>query len=149
MDTSNNWNQKLRLTLRANATFSLTSATIFLYAPISISRLIGFPSHTIWVQAVGAGLLLFGAYLFFLTRNAKNPLKSSDVYAIIAGDSLWVVSSIVWISFSETSLTRDGIILISIIAIIVELFASLQTYFLIRRNKSLSPHSTTKSSLPS
>ena len=132
MDTSSHTGGLLRKALTANATFSAVSAIAFILgagalAPIMFSEagpLLGLmPSEHLF--STGLGLAPFAALVGFAAFRA--PQYENLVKVIIAMDIGWVVGSVLLLAFAGSVFTTLGAAIIVDIALIVGLFAGLQT----------------------
>lgn len=121
----------IRGALLMNAAFSSVCAIFLLTVTESIA-LSFFKGNTIWFEidakkvlvGLGIGLVLF-AFLLLFRANQKF-ISQKDVKAIIIGDILWVLVSIVALLNAENILTATGHRYVAIVAIFVFLFALLQ-----------------------
>ena len=90
----------LKRALRANAVFSGFSGALIVLAEARVVGWLGLDGLSIW--PVGAMLLLFSVYLFWLTtRRTVRPL---DVRSVIWSDWAWVLGTaallLVWTALS-------------------------------------------------
>ena len=122
MNTSMN-QTLIRRILYGNAIFSGVSGLLFIVASRPIANFIGLDA-SIAILVLGIGLVGYGALIY---TNASRPeISPSFVLFAIIGDSSWVLLSILllvtgWISFS-----MEGKWAVGIIAVIVDIFATLQ-----------------------
>ena len=113
---------KLRRAILGNAIFSgLSGALIILAEPLVVAWL-GVPEISIW--PVGAGLLLFSAYLFWMGQSTKLP--GALVKGVILGDWAWVAGTAVLLLLKAKLFSGFGVFLLLDIAIVVAIFAILQ-----------------------
>ena len=118
-----NGQKLLNNTLRVNAFFSLLSGLDFI---LFDRELMGILSKKDLgsLASLGAMLIVFAIFVFAISM-----LKEVNKYlvgAIILMDVMWVLGSGIIIVTSASFLTMFGIMLISIIALIIAVFASLQ-----------------------
>ena len=118
-------NTSIRPVLYANAIFSGLSGLFFSVASKAISTFLGLNAAP-YVLALGIGLIAFADILYIY---AKRPTISSNfvLFAIIA-DSIWVLASILLLLTNWIPFSTEGKWLVGIIAIIVDIFASLQFF---------------------
>lgn len=112
----------LRITLLSNALFSLLSGLVLLLFYQSVSQWFGV-DHKITFWVLGIGLLIF-AYTVFIEVKKPEPIK---VFAIIVQDLMWVIGSIVLLSFKPFGISLLGNQVIAIVAFMVFLFGVGQT----------------------
>lgn len=116
-------NVKLKPALFGNSIFSGISGITTLILMDPLNQLIGI-SEPLVLPILGVGLILFaGTIVFHATRKVIDPMQ---VKLIIVQDLLWVVGSVVILSFQMFGLTHLGYILIGVIAIAVADFTFLQ-----------------------
>lgn len=119
-------NTLLHRAIRANSIFSgLSGITMLLFAqPINDATDIPY------LQFLGINLLVFAAFLYWLTRQENlNPLI---VGTVIALDFAWVILSWGIIFLDVWTLTTVGAITVGVIADIVLIFGLLQSWGLRR-----------------
>jgi hypothetical protein len=112
----------LRVALLANAVFSTLSGLLILFAEPRVLGWLGLQSLSIW--PIGAGLLLFAAYLFWMSRSSRIP--PDQVKSVILGDWAWVAGTAVLLLIKAGLFSGFGIFLLVDVAAIVALFAYLQ-----------------------
>ena len=118
----------LRITLRANAAFSLLCGGFMLAADGLVAAILGAYTALGPIHFVGANLVVFSAMLLWLaSREAISPKLALGV---VAADGLWVVGS--WIAIALGVVTGQGMWAVAIVADVVLLFAVLQ-YLGVRR----------------
>ena len=83
--------QRLRNTLRLNATTSLLGGIVAVAAGGPLNELLGTTSPG-WVRIVGAGLAVFALDVFYLAGRSIRHLNRYTP-AVTAGDTVWVVAS--------------------------------------------------------
>ncbi len=115
----------LRVALLANAAFSLSSALVLLCASGTVHRLIQFPDPIV-LQALGAGLLLFGLDLTHQGTRAR--MQSWRALLASIADLLWVLASGALMIWPPAHLSATGHLLIAIIALAVFGFGLGQLY---------------------
>jgi hypothetical protein len=112
----------LRLTLRANASFSTVSGLVLAVAAPFLGPWLGIPPLALAV--VGLGLLPFAWLLF---RNAaRTPINEFEARFAVGADVAWVVGSAALIAFDPLGLTLAGRVAVVVIALCVADFALLQ-----------------------
>jgi hypothetical protein len=113
---------KLRRALLGNAIFSgFSGATIVLAEPLVLGWL-GLQELSIW--PIGAGLLIFSAYLFWMSQSSKLP--GALVKGVILGDWAWIAGTVVLLLLKAQLFSGFGIFLLLDIALVVAIFAILQ-----------------------
>ena len=113
---------KLRRALLGNAIFSgFSGATIVLAEPLVLGWL-GLREISIW--PIGAGLLIFSAYLFWMSQSTKLP--GELVTGVILGDWAWIAGTVVLLLLKAQLFSGFGIFLLLDIALVVAIFAILQ-----------------------
>jgi hypothetical protein len=116
----------IRRILYANAIFSGLSGLIFTFASKTIAAFLGLASSSAIILALGIGLMIFADVIYIFAKKEK--ISKSFVLFIIIGDSLWVMGSIVLLITNWVPFTVEGKWAIGIIAVIVDLFATLQFF---------------------
>lgn len=111
----------LRLSLRANATFSVLSGLVFSVASGVIADFLG-GVEAVLVLAVGLQLLLFAGALVWLASRPSIP--AGLVIAVVVADLGWVLGTIV--AVYADLFTRGGAIAALVVADLVLVFAILQ-----------------------
>ena len=119
----------LRYALTSNAIFSSISGLLMLVAASYIAELLGNIPPII-ITITGAGLIIFAAWVFFIARSDSVP--KADVWAVIIGDTGWVVGSVILLLLFNDIFTTTGLWIIGLIAAVVLTFADLQ-FFGLRR----------------
>jgi hypothetical protein len=115
----------IRSILYGNAIFSGLSGLLFMFASRPIARFIGIDMPGA-ILVLGIGLAGYAAFIY---SNAVRPaISRSFVLAAVICDSLWVLLSILllltdWVPFSVTGKWTVGIV-----AVIVDIFATLQFF---------------------
>lgn len=121
---SANWiSSHLPAVLLANAIFSSVSGIGFVLVPATAATFVGLlrPED---VRGIGVQLLVFAAIVAWIRH--RLPHSRRWVRAIIGGDCLWVVGSIVLVLARPAGLTGAGIWAILVVATIVATFAAAQ-----------------------
>ena len=118
-------NTSIRPILYANAIFCGISGLTFALASKSISAFLGLDANGV-ILALGIGLISYAEFLYLY---AKRPIISQSfvLFAIIA-DSIWVLASILFLLTNWVPFSVQGKWMIGIIAVIVDLFATLQFF---------------------
>ena len=118
-------NTSIRPILYANAIFSTLSGLEFALASKFTTNLIGVDNSPV-IFDLGLALIGFGLFLFY---KASRPVITREfVLFIIIADSLWVLSSILFLLTSWVPFTLEGKWVVGIKAIIVDIFAGLQFF---------------------
>ncbi|MCG8432921.1 MAG: hypothetical protein MJA83_02690 [Gammaproteobacteria bacterium] len=118
--------------LAGNGLFSLFSGAVLLLGGYWIAPLLG--DIAFWVvMLVGAGLIPFGLQLLRAAGNGR--IKRAEAVSISVMDFGWVAGSALLLLFLPDYFTRAGIIAVDAVALIVLVFALLQSYALLRVNQ--------------
>lgn len=126
--------RSLRHALRANAVFSLTTGLLALLASSAVASWMG-AFQTLEILILGGQLLLFAAWLFWLSRRGSIP--QWQVILVLVLDVGWVVGSALLILSAPASLTVAGKWAIIGVADLVGLFALFQLIGLVRLRNGL------------
>ena len=113
---------KLEKVLKINALFSILCAIDMLLFAEVIANFMGF-NQPIILQIIAPGLILFGSYVYWLSRNLPN---QKQVESVIWMDRSWVIGSIILLVFANASFSYAGITLVAAVAVIVAAFAEIQ-----------------------
>ena len=114
---------KLRKAIQANAIFSAAGGLLIVIAePLGLDWL-GLEGIAIW--PVGAMLLAFSVYLFYLSRNSRVP--GTLVQGVIFGDWAWVGGTALLVYLKANLFSGFGVFLLLDVAAIVAVFAIMQT----------------------
>ncbi len=116
-----------RTFLKLNSQFSALNGVALLIAagliaPILIANPVDWAA--LGLRGLGLGLLGFALVLFMLSKNKF--VSRSAVNEIVLLDALWVLGSVVLIAFFGDILTTNGVIVVTVIAMVVALFAIAQ-----------------------
>lgn len=123
----------LQKSLRLNALFSSISGITLVFLSQQIATLFGIKNNTpFWV--IGLLLLYFALTIGFEIKKQR----TTAVIWIIIQDFMWVIGSIILITFKPFGITETGNIIISIIAFIVLYMGIHQILGLRRTTKSTS-----------
>jgi hypothetical protein len=114
--------KNLQRALLANALFSGFCGGLILLAESTVLGWLGIEGLGIW--PIGALLLLFSAYLFWMIRQRRLPRIL--VSGIIGGDWVWVLGSAVLLVLNAGLFSTTGVVLILDVAVVVAIFAVLQ-----------------------
>jgi hypothetical protein len=115
----------LRRTLQGNALFSTASGLLFLFGREAVAALLGLSSAAASVIAVlSIGLFVWAGLTLWVST--RTPIQRYQVFAIIGGDLLWVIGSILLLLGGWLPLSTAGMWAVGIVADIVALFAILQ-----------------------
>jgi len=120
--------RSLNHALRANAIFSAVSGLIIVFLHATVLQWLGISG--ISIMALGAGLVLFSAYLFWMS--GREQLQKSLVIGVIAGDWAWVMGSVLLIAFKADGFSTFGLFLLTDVALLVMIFAIWQQRALTR-----------------
>jgi len=114
----------LKYSLLANATFSITCGIVIFAYTNALSKVFnGFDN--LYLQILGAGLILFAAQLIWVALQKTINLKMArDITRL---DWAWVAGSVLLILFMQNSLSLIAIDLIAATALVVALCAIFQT----------------------
>jgi len=118
---------KLRNVLKLNALFSVLNGIVLL-AYEGLADLLN--ASAVALMIVGVGLLVFGIIVWLAAVSKRTSRKL--VLSIILQDSIWVVTSLVVVTFGAWDLTDLSYWLISGVALVVLTFAWLQLRYLKR-----------------
>jgi hypothetical protein len=113
---------KLRRALLGNAIFSGFSGTLIVLAEPLVLGWLGLQKISIW--PIGAGLLIFSAYLFWMSQSTKLP--GALVKGVILGDWVWIAGTAVLLLLKAQLFSGFGVFLLLDIALVVAIFAILQ-----------------------
>ena len=119
LDLKSETARSLRNALRANAVFSGLSGLVIVFLHGQVLGWLGLAEINIIV--LGAGLVLFSAYLFWMS--SREQLDKSMVTGVIGGDWLWVVASAVLLVFKWQMFSTLGVFLVTDVALLVMVFA--------------------------
>jgi hypothetical protein len=112
----------LRNALRANAVFSAISGLIIVFAHDQVLQWLGLSD--ISIVALGIGLMVFSAYLFWMS--SRQALQRDLVTGVIAGDWAWVAASVALLVFKGGMFSTLGLFLVIDVAVVVMIFAIMQ-----------------------
>ena len=113
---------KLRRALLGNALFSGFSGILIVLAEPLVLGWLGLREISIW--PIGAGLLIFSAYLFWMSQSTKLP--GALVKGVILGDWAWIAGTVVLLLLKAQLFSGFGVFLLLDIALVVATFAILQ-----------------------
>ena len=114
---------KLRKAIQANAIFSAGSGLLIVVAESLVLGWLGLEGISIW--PVGVMLLAFSVYLFYLSRSNRVP--GASVQGIILGDWAWVGGTALLVYLKASLFSGFGLFLLLDVAVIVAIFAIMQT----------------------
>jgi hypothetical protein len=113
----------IRRILYGNAIFSGVSGLLFLLASNPIAKFLGLDASLV-ILILGIGL---GGYAVLIyTNTSRVEISSAFVLFAIIGDSAWVLLSIILLLTSWVPFSVEGKWAVGIIAVIVDIFATLQ-----------------------
>ena len=125
--------------LFANAMFSILCAIdMLLFSELIAGWMQVSPAWSL--QVLGVGLLMFAAYLVWLSR--REHISKATGLQIIVCDALWVLGSIVLMVWNPWQFSMIGLAMVAGVAAVVGVFAVGQTRSLKRYCDAL-PSSTT------
>ncbi|PHQ70594.1 MAG: hypothetical protein COB93_05095 [Sneathiella sp.] len=129
---TNNATSLLGTALLMNAVFSgVTGLACLLFA----DTIVPWTGIASWIlYALGVGLLIFAADVAFTATRA--PINLVFAKLIIVSDAAWVVGSILLLIFFSGLLTFNGQLIVELIAIIVAVFATVQSVGVSRLTRS-------------
>ncbi|MBW1294766.1 hypothetical protein [Aquimarina litoralis] len=105
---------QLQKALQTNALFSITSGIILILLNKQIATLFGTTNNTVfWIT--GSILIYFSATIWY---EIKKQRRKAIIWIIIQ-DYVWVLGSIILMVFNPFELSKTGIMIIGIIALIV------------------------------
>lgn len=113
----------IRRILYGNAVFSGVSGLLFVFASNPIANFIGISTPLV-ILAIGIGLAGYAALIY--TNASRAQISRSSVLLAIIADSTWVLLSIVLLVTGWVPFSVEGKWAVGIIAIIVDIFATLQ-----------------------
>lgn len=111
----------LRSTLVINGVSTALCGLALLLAPAPLAELLGVSPPAL-LAALGAGLVLYAAGLFWTAR--RRPIPGPAAWAAIVLDFGWVVGSVAVVELGV--LTSIGVGLVALVAAVVLIFAVLQ-----------------------
>lgn len=119
----------LKTTLLINTVSSATAGAVLVVAPTTMAGIIG--DVLAWLcQLVGAGLMLFAAWVYWISRRLPN--ARTGVSWIFALDMVWVLGVPVVMLIFASHLTLWGHLLLGGSAALVAVFALLEWHWLKR-----------------
>jgi hypothetical protein len=124
---------KLRKALQANAVFSVVSGLLIVVAEPLVLGWLGLEDVGIW--PVGAMLIGFSGYLFWMSRNSRVP--GALVQGVIFGDWAWVGGTALLVYLKARLFSGFGLFLLLDVAVIVSILAIMQTRGLRHAQKEL------------
>ena len=113
----------IRRILYANAIFSGVSGILFVLASNRIAKFIGL-DVSLPILVIGIGLIGYATLIYSNASHAE--ISPSFVLIAIIGDTSWVLLSILLLITGWVSFSMEGKWLVGIIAVIVDIFATLQ-----------------------
>ncbi len=124
---------KLRKAIQANVVFSVVSGLMIVLAEPLVLGWLGLEDVGIW--PVGAMLIGFSGYLFWMSRNSRVP--GALVQGVIFGDWAWVGGTALLVYLKASLFSGFGLFLLLDIAAIVSILAIMQTRGLRHAQKEL------------
>jgi len=126
----------LRQILLANALFSGLSGLALFIIPGAIGQFMGVSAKPL-LMAVGLGLLLFAADLLHQTRSTR--MATWRVLYTSTADFAWVLGSLMWVIFWPHSVSENGLMALSWIALLVGTLGFLQIRGINRLYQAVAP----------
>jgi len=114
---------KLRKAIQANAIFSAASGLLIVVAEPLVLGWLGLEGVGIW--PVGAMLMGFSLYLFYMSRNNRVP--GASVQGVIFSDWAWVGGTALLVYLKASLFSGFGVFLLLDVAAIVAILAIMQT----------------------
>lgn len=115
----------IRSILYGNAIFSGVSGLLFIIASQPIARFLGI-NTPLAILMLGIGLVGYAA-LLYINASRTEISRSSVLFAVVA-DSVWVLLSIILLLTNWIPFSMAGKWAIGIVAVIVDIFATLQFF---------------------
>ncbi|MFW2335328.1 hypothetical protein [Ilumatobacter sp.] len=113
---------RLRLVLNTNATTSGLGGLAALLLGGPVDDLLG-TGDVPWVRLVGAGLVLFAAFVAWTARASRARLIR-DTPAISVGDAAWVIGTVATIALGWY--TTSGVVVMGLVGVMVATFGTMQ-----------------------
>lgn len=113
----------IRRILYSNAVVSGVSGLLFLFASRPIANFIGLKA-SLAILVIGIGLVGYAALIYINASRAE--ISPSFVLFAIIGDSSWVLLSILLLVTGWVPFSMEGKWAVGFIAVIVDVFATLQ-----------------------
>lgn len=132
----------LRMSLRGNAAFSVMSGLVFALGSAAVAEFLGGLPAAL-VLATGVQLLVFAAALLWLASQERVSLPIA--MGVIAADALWVLGTVA--ALIAEVFSREGAMAAIGVAIVVLLFAILQSIGVLRARSSLA-HASSQAGRP-
>jgi hypothetical protein len=124
---------KLRKAIQVNVVFSVVSGLMIVLAEPLVLGWLGLEDVGIW--PVGAMLIGFSGYLFWMSRNSRVP--GALVQGVIFGDWAWVGGTALLVYLKASLFSGFGLFLLLDVAVIVSILAIMQTRGLRHAQKEL------------
>lgn len=112
------------LALSWNAAFSAACGLVMVVAPGVVAGWLGWGSNAV-IMGIGVFLLLFAARLLLAVK--AQHLLQWEARAIVFGDIGWVVGSVLLVALFHARFSLTGVLLVLSTAVVVGVFAGLQT----------------------
>lgn len=116
----------IRPILYANAIFCGVSGLAFTLASKPVAAFLSIASSSGLLLALGIGLMVYADVVYIFAKKEK--VSKGFVLFVIIADSLWVLGSILLLVTNWIPFTLEGKWAVGIIAVIVDLFATLQFF---------------------
>ncbi len=116
----------IRRILFANAIFCAVSGLILAFASKPIAAFLGIAPSAGILLGLGIALMVYADIVYIFAK--REEISKGFVLFVIIAESLWVLDSILLLVTNWIPFTVEGKWTIGIIAVIVDLFASLQFF---------------------
>lgn len=118
--------KELKKYLTINSIFSAFSSLTMLLFSSNLNKLFNIDNVYVF-PIIGSNLLIFAAFVWYVS---SRPLINKNLVATITVlDTLWVLGSFAIVSFGLFDLSKDGNILVSIVAVWIAFLAYKQFKF--------------------
>jgi len=116
----------IRRILYANAIFCALSGLVLAFASKPVAAFLGIPSSSGILLGLGIVLLVYADIVYIFAK--REEISKGFVLFVVIADSLWVLDSILLLVTDWVPLSTAGMWAVGIIAVIVDLFATLQFF---------------------
>ena len=106
--------------LQINGGFSLLSSLVMLLLSGFLANVFALESRIAFL-VIGAGLLFFGGFVFYVAQ--KQPGNKTLIQVITIMDAFWVLGSLIIVVFQLFNLSSTGYLLITAVMVIIAFFA--------------------------
>ena len=118
--------------IKANTVFSLFCGLCMVLFPGAINDFLG-ASVIIDLPVIGLFLVAFALWLAYLIW--RNGVSRRDAWAIVIGDLLWVLFTVLLLSCYTDAFSTGGLLLIGMTGVVVGIFAGLQALSLAKEGR--------------